>query len=80
MTELRGADPTGSCNYFGSRCLADLPLIRRHAEGGVALHMLHRGEVLADCQLDVGNGDVVKQIEPLPRRISDRTDPQAKAS
>ena len=41
-----------------------LALIRRHAQRGVALDVLHRAEVLTHGQFKVGGGYVVLEINP----------------
>src|SRR5262249_55824434 len=44
---------------------AGLALIDRHARGRVALQMLDRLVSLAQRKLDIGDGDIVLEVEPL---------------
>ena len=43
-----------------------LALIQGHADRGVAFQMLHGAEVLRHGQIQIRQGDIVQQIDPLP--------------
>lgn len=68
---FRNALPGGVRQYSLGSDVGVFPLIRRHAQSGVAFHMLNISEILFYGLFDILNGDIILKINPLAPSAGD---------